>query len=110
MPVATSLTTDLLKPALELLDKMYVKGVTYEKAGVIFSNLVPDSSLQSNFFAPSAQNEQRFLMSKIDNINFSMRNELVKFVSSGVVRPWKMKQEILSKRYTTRWNELREVS
>jgi DNA polymerase V len=110
LPVATSVTTELIKPAIGLLEKLYKEGVVYEKAGVIFGKLVPDSSLQGNFFAASSSNEHKSLMSKVDNINFSMRNELVKVASSGVDRPWKMKQELLSKRYTTRWVELREVS
>jgi DNA polymerase V len=110
LPVATSVTTELIKPAIELLEKLFVKGVAYEKAGVVFSKLVPNESLQANFFAASSTTEQRLLMSKVDNINFSMRNELVKIAASGLQRPWKMKQELLSKRYTTRWIELREVN
>ena len=110
LPVATSTTTLLIKPAIDLLEKLFKQGVVYEKAGVILSQLVPDSSLQTNFFAAPSTVEQQFLMNKIDNINFSMRNELVKFASSGVSRPWKMKQELLSPKYTTRWNELKSVS
>jgi DNA polymerase V len=110
LPVATSITTELIKPATALLEKLYKPGVVYEKAGVIFGKLVPDASLQGNFFATSPSGEHRILMSKVDNINFSMRNELVKVASSGVARPWKMKQEMLSKKYTTRWTELREVN
>jgi DNA polymerase V len=110
LPVPTSITSELIKPAIELLEQLFTKGLVYEKAGVIFTKLVPDGSLQGNFFAPASTNEQRFLMSKVDNINFSMRNELVKFASSGINRPWKMKQELLSPKYTTRWNELKIVS
>ncbi|GEO11598.1 Y-family DNA polymerase [Segetibacter aerophilus] len=110
LPVATCVTTELIKPAVALLEKLYREGVVYEKAGVVFGKLVPDASLQGNFFAASSSTEHKFLMSKVDNINFSMRNELVKVASSGVDRPWKMKQELLSKRYTTRWVELREVN
>jgi DNA polymerase V len=110
LPVATSNTNHLIKPAIDLLEKLYRPGVIYEKAGVIFSKLVPDTSVQSNFFASASTNEQRQLMSKVDNINFSMRNELVKFAASGTERAWKMKQEHLTPRYTTRWNDLCEVS
>jgi DNA polymerase V len=109
LPIASSNTSDLIKPAINLLEKLFKKDTIYEKAGVIFSKLVPDESLQANFFVPAVKNEQQLLMNKVDNINFSMRNELVKFASSGVQRPWKMQQNLLSKKYTTRWNELREV-
>ena len=45
-------------------------------------------------------------MNMVDNINFSMRGDLVKFASSGIKRNWKMRQEYHSPRYTTRWEEL----
>ncbi len=46
----------------------------------------------------------------MDNINFSMRDDVLKFATSGLTRDWKMRQELRSKRYTTRWEELYEVS
>ena len=37
-----------------------------------------------------------------------MRDDMVKFASSGLSRDWKMRKEFRSPRYTSRWNELRE--
>jgi DNA polymerase V len=48
-------------------------------------------------------------MSVLDNINFSMRNDVVKFAASGTARNWKMRQELRSPRFTTRWEEMFEV-
>jgi DNA polymerase V len=48
-------------------------------------------------------------MEAMDNINFSMRGDVVKYVASGLKRNWKMRQEMQSKRFTTRWDELYEV-
>jgi DNA polymerase V len=48
-------------------------------------------------------------MEQIDNINFSMRDDVVKFASSGTKRDWKMRRDFQSPRYTTRWDELYEV-
>lgn len=107
LPVATSITNELIKHALVLVEQIFEEGITYEKAGVIFTELVPDRLSQGNFFAPQGSSEQRYLMSQVDNVNFSMRNEKVKFAAAGITKPWKMKQELLSSRYTTRWNELR---
>ena len=45
----------------------------------------------------------------LDNINFAMRNDILKFAASGVKKDWKMRQEMRSPRYTTRWDELYEV-
>ena len=49
------------------------------------------------------------LMGMIDNVNFSMRNDVLKFAASGTTRDWKMRQELRSPRYTARWDELYEV-
>jgi DNA polymerase V len=48
-------------------------------------------------------------MKMMDNINFSMRNDVLKFAASGTKRDWKMRQELRSKRFSTRWEELCEV-
>jgi DNA polymerase V len=108
LPNATSSTNELIKPAMKLVDALFEDGKTYKKAGVMLSGLVPDSSIQGNLFSEQT-NENRHLMSMIDNINFSMRNDVLKFASSGTTRDWKMRQELRSPRYTTRWEELREV-
>jgi DNA polymerase V len=48
-------------------------------------------------------------MQAMDNINFSMRDDMVKFVASGLTRNWKMRQEMRSARFTTRWDEVYQV-
>ena len=109
LPVATADTNELVHHALPLLFKLYNKGSNYLKAGVIFSKLVPINCIQSNFFIPKGSAKNYRLMSTMDNINFSMRNEVVRFAGSGIERSWKMAQMYRSPRYTSRWNELREV-
>lgn len=106
---ATSVTNELIKPAVALVDRLYQSGRFYKKAGVMLSELVPDSSIQGNLFVPETKNKGRFLMNTMDNINFSMRNDVLKFAASGTDRNWKMRQEKRSPRYTTRWKEMYEV-
>jgi DNA polymerase V len=105
----TVLTHELIKPAMKMAERIYQQGRSYKKAGVILSGLVPDTSIQANLFEPPAKNIGRFLMEMMDNINFSMRDDIVKFASTGTKRNWKMRQEFHSPRYTTRWEELNEV-
>lgn len=109
LPVATSITQELIKPALELVEHLYQPGNIYKKAGVMLSGLVPDNSVQGSLFDAASRNTQRQLMSMMDNINFSQRDDILKFASSGTTRDWKMRQELRSGRYTTRWDELFEV-
>jgi len=109
LPAATSFTNELIKPAVELVDELYDEGQLYKKAGVMLSGIVPDSSIQGNLFVPETNNCGRKLMDMIDNINFSQRDDVLKFAASGTARDWKMRQELRSPRYTTRWSELFEV-
>jgi DNA polymerase V len=106
LPVATSATNELIKPAVQLVDKLYEHGRTYKKAGVILSGLVPDTTIQGNLFLPEATNGNRLLMNIVDNVNFAMRDDIIKFAASGTSRNWKMRQELRSPRYTTRWEEM----
>lgn len=110
LPTATSFTNELIKPAVALVDKLYKKGTFYKKAGVMLSGIVPDMSIQGNLFLTETKNCERKLMDMIDNINFSQRDDVLKFAASGTTRDWKMRQELRSPRYTTRWDELYEVS
>jgi DNA polymerase V len=109
LPAATSITQELIKPAVELVEQLYKPGKEYKKAGVMLSGLVPDASIQGNLFASAEKNNNRFLMDVVDNVNFSMRDDILKFATVGTDRNWKMRQELHSARYTTRWDELFEV-
>ncbi len=109
LPTATSSTNELIKPAVALVDKLYKKGTFYKKAGVVLSGIVPDMSIQGNLFLSENKNCERKLMDMIDNINFSQRDDVLKFAASGTTRDWKMRQELRSPRYTTRWDELYQV-
>lgn len=109
LPTATSFTNELIKPAVALVDNLFQTGKLYKKAGVVLSGIVPDDSIQGNLFLAEAKNCERKLMDMIDNVNFSQRDDVLKFAASGTDRNWKMQQNFISGRYTTRWNELYEV-
>jgi DNA polymerase V len=106
---ATSATNELIKPAVALVDTLYKKGTLYKKAGVMLSGIVPDMFIQGNLFLSENKNCERKLMDMIDNVNFSQRDDILKFAASGTKRNWKMQQNHCSDRYTTRWDELFEV-
>ena len=108
LPQPTSSTNELIKPAVNIATSLFDEGKKYKKAGVILSGLVPDNSIQGNLFN-SEKSMGRFLMETMDNINFGMRDDVIKFASAGTKRNWKMRQEFHSPRYTTRWNELCKV-
>ncbi|PWU02020.1 MAG: SOS mutagenesis and repair protein UmuC [Bacteroidetes bacterium] len=109
LPRPTSNTHELIREALPLVEKLFRKGSRYLKAGITLSGLVPDDSIQGNLFVPHQENLNRLLMETIDNVNFSMRDDMLKFCAAGVAKNWKMRQELRSARFTTRWEELMVV-
>ncbi len=109
LPAATSFTNELIKPAVAIVDRLFEKGTQYKKAGVMLSGIVPDNSIQANLFFSETKNCERKLMEMIDNVNFSQRDDVLKFAASGTERNWKMQQNFISDRHTTRWEELYEV-
>ncbi len=106
LPAATSFTNELIKPAVAIVDKLFKKGTQYKKAGVMLSGIVPDNSIQANLFFSETKNCEWKLMEMIDNVNFSQRDDVLKFAASGTTRNWKMRQNFISDRHTTRWDEL----
>ncbi|MEY3432755.1 MAG: hypothetical protein RL131_691 [Bacteroidota bacterium] len=103
-------TGELIRIALPLVESLYRKGTKYVKAGVVLGGLVPDDALQGDFFSNNQlQQRNRSLMQALDNINFGMRSDMVKFAASGLTRNWKMRQEMRSGRFTTNWNEVYEI-
>ena len=109
LPKATSHTNELIQYAIPLAEKLYRKGSKYLKAGVLLAGIVPDNSIQGNIFLSDRENHQHLLMDAMDNINFSMREDILKYVATGLTRNWKMWQELRSGKYTTRWEELFKV-
>jgi DNA polymerase V len=109
LPRATSYTDELIVHATTLAEDLFREGVRYQKAGIILGDLVPDHSVQAGLFETGADRGRKDLMEAMDNINFGMRGDLVKYAATGLKRNWSMRQEMRSARYTTRWEELREV-
>ena len=109
LPIATSLTNQLIKPAIELTEQLFKEGTVYKKAGVMLSGIVPDTAIQGNLFLPDSINGGRLLMDMMDNINFSQRNDIIKFAASGTTRNWKMQQNFHSPKYTSLWRDMCEV-
>jgi DNA polymerase V len=104
----TNSTIELNHYAQIALKAIFREGYHYKKAGVIVMGLTPNSETQLSLFNASNPKHQP-LMSVMDNLNKSFGKNKVKFGNQSLDRQWKMKQEKLSKCYTTRVNEVIEV-
>ena len=71
LPVATDYTPDLIAAAHKCLEKLFQRGLTYKKVGVLFSDLVPRDFLQMSFVTSQGGNtpKKTTFMDTVDHIN-----------------------------------------
>ncbi len=109
LPVATNNSMELVKYSLICLNEIFDPGFRYKKAGVIVDGLQAESSFQQDIFDKTERKKHRDLLKTIDNLNREFGRDKVKLAVQGDGKEWKLRQEKLSKRYTTNWNEIIEV-
>ena len=103
----TNSTLEINRMVQRCLKSIYKEGINYKKAGVIVGGITPAETFQLKFFG--GENPKHIdLMKTIDSINKKIGLK-VKFGQNDMARRHKMRQEKLSPRYTTNWNELLEV-
>lgn len=108
LPYSSSSSITLSKYAMKALAVIYKKGYHFKKGGVIINGITPKNTKQINLFTNENPKHVN-LMKAIDSINTNLGQSKVKLASQDLGRTWKMRQEKLSKRYTTNWDELLEV-
>lgn len=105
LPYATNSSITLSKYAVLGLRKIFKEGIAYKKAGVMIMGLVPTVKRQLSLF-DSNNAKHVSLMQSLDQIHKRFGPYQIKLANQDLNRTWKMKQEHLSKRFTT---ELKEV-
>jgi len=99
-------TRDIIRVAMDSLDRIWVDGHRYMKAGVILGDFFSQGVAQLNLFddfKPLTNSES--LMRVVDGINQSGTGKLW-FAGQGIQKQWAMKREMLSPAYTTRYSDL----
>jgi DNA polymerase V len=104
LPYPTNSSIELAKFATIGLKKIFKENVAYKKAGVIVLDFTPEALTQTTLFETSNP-KHKVIMETLDNINKVIGNTKVKLASQDLDRTWKMRQEKLSPRYTTRISE-----
>ena len=104
----THTANDLVRYAVLGLQTIFKDGYHYKKAGVIVSDLTPENEKQYSLFDESNPKLEP-LMKSIDKINTELGTNKVKFACQDLGRTWKMRQEKLSNRFTTKLDEIIEI-
>ena len=100
--VATNSSQELIRYALEGLQKIYRKGIHYKKAGVMLMDICSDSIIQGNLFDTIDRKKHHNLMVVMDRVNDYYGRHTLKIAAMGDGKAWKIKQERLSPCYSTR--------
>lgn len=106
--IPTADTGSIIHVAKKCLRKIYRKGYKYHKAGLMLLNLTPSSIKQYDMLS-SVHPKSELLMATIDLINKTWGRRTIFHCAEGVARPWQIKSERRSPRYTTRWSDLPKV-
>jgi DNA polymerase V len=104
----TNSTFEINRIAQKALHSIFKDGIGYKKAGIIVSEITPADNYQTTLFNGENPKHQD-VFKAIDQINQKTGNK-IQFGNNDLKRRWKMKQEKLSKRYSTRLNEVITVN
>lgn len=102
----------LVKLAKRALNKIWRPGYHYQKAGVMLSDITLKGPIQEDIFAPnptySGNDKQDRLMSVMDQINQLNGKNTLFLATQGIQQKsqWQMNRNLMSPRYTSRWDEL----
>lgn len=108
LPEPTDYTPLLINWAKAGLRAIFKPGFFYKKCGVLLGGLVDKVEYQPDLFHQAAPTpKQKALMSLIDEMKQAGKS--LHFAAEGTQKPWKMKRESTTPRYTTSWKELLKI-
>jgi DNA polymerase V len=92
------------------VEELFNEGQKYKKAWVMLTGLIPGTEVQGDLFNGNHYSGKDYrLMESLDEINARFGRRTLMAASTGISQSWQMKQQYLSRRYTTRWDELMGV-
>ncbi len=109
LPYPTDDTRVLAAAAVRGLDVIYRPGYAYSKAEVLLMDLRQCGEFTGDLFAVTPRSGADRLMAVVDRINAREGRGTVRLGRIPAVPKWAMRREMLSQRYTTRWDELMVV-
>ncbi|UFH54676.1 Y-family DNA polymerase [Spirosoma sp. KNUC1025] len=110
LPHPTSATPELLKYATSGLKSIFKYGYNYQKVGVMLTDLVPGDYRQKGIFVEGPNEKLLQLSTVVDELNRHYGQDKLRLASQLYNPDWPMKQNYLSKHYTTRWEDILQVS
>jgi DNA polymerase V len=107
--VPTDYTPYLIKRAVEGLKVIYREGYLYKRVGVMLTDIRDKSDGTLNLFSQESRKKEIEIINQVDRINRLNGRDTVRSAQQGFHNEWKMRQEHLSPRYTTRLSDIIEI-
>lgn len=108
--IPTHDSAQLINAAHMDLQRIFRKGFSYQRAGVLLPDLLPAGVVQATLF-DSADDLDRSeqLMAALDTINRRHGKKSIRYASEIISNKWHMRQQFKSPSFTTNWQELLTV-
>jgi DNA polymerase V len=104
---ATNDTAEVVSLALRLGARLWRDGYRYAKAGVVMTELMPETMRQPSLWSDLDREKRAKLWRVVDSLNADLGRDSVRLLSAGPsAAPWKLRASHRSPRWTTRWDEL----
>ena len=110
LPFATNSTLTISNTAIDMLKKMCLgnENLKFKKAGVIVTKFIDENKKQLQLF--DEENPKHLtLMQAMDKLNTKIGETKVKLATQNLNLTWNMKQNYLSPKYTTNFNDILEI-
>lgn len=105
LPYPTNSSIELVQCAHTALQRIFKPGIAYKKAGVIVQDFCSEQYIQTTLF--DTRNVKHIpVMQAIDALNGRYGQQKIRLAIQDPTRVWKMKQEKLSPRYTTKFSDI----
>jgi DNA polymerase V len=96
---------DIVAAAMRIFERIWREGFAWRKAGILLLDLSSVADVQPNLFSNQTTGSDG-LMKAVDQINDRFGRGSVGLGLSAKGAEWRMRQDQLSPRYTTRWKEI----
>jgi len=103
--LSTQDTRDIVAAAMKALDSIWQDGYRFQKAGIVLNDFCGKPGQIDMFDESPPRPHSEALMGILDHINTTGMGK-VWFAGQGIDKGWKMKRDMLSPAYTTKWNEI----
>lgn len=100
LPFASNSSITISALAVKMLKEIFEEGEIYKKAGVIVTQIIPQDQKQFHLFEEENPKHQK-IMEVMDAFYKKTGERKIRLGNQDLQRTWKMKQNLLSPKYTT---------